>query len=89
MNWTATKAAPVTVYYCKANKSTGKTVRVLAPHWTSGQLFYRQHDFNGVHLSGPSFLATMLDGNSTGAAKRSGARCVLLVEGGVVEGILT
>lgn len=94
-SWRATKAAPVTVYYCKANRQIGLTVRVLAPEVQTAsnriteKLIYRHHDFNGVRLSGPGFLATMIDGNSTGAAKRSGARCVLLVEGGVVEGVLT
>lgn len=76
----ATRANPVTVYYCKANVKTGLTVRVVRP----GAIF----DCKGVQLSssldnGP-FDAEMIHGNTTGKPKASGARCALIIHNGTV-----
>lgn len=78
--FTATADLPVTVYYCKSNLKTGKTVRIVQGH--------NVNDCAGVTFSsslatGP-FDAEMMHGNSTGRAKKSGARCVLLVRSGIV-----
>ena len=73
----ATRDNPVTVHYCKANLKSGNTVRV-----TQGD---RQLDTPGVTFSGVRFDADMTHGNSTGPARRSGARCVLVVRRGVVR----
>ena len=74
-----TRENPVTVHYCKATVSTGNTVRV-----TQGD---RQIDTTGVTFSGDRFDAEMKHGNSAGNARRSGARCVLLVRRGIVRPI--
>jgi hypothetical protein len=79
--FTATPAEPVTIYYCKANLKTGLTVRVVQGRNVS--------DCAGVTMrstlgSGP-FEAEMIHGNSQGKAKRSGARCTLIVRRGIIE----
>ena len=71
-------AYPVTIYYCKAGKKTGLTIRVE----TNGFRFA----CTGVHLdaSAGRFAAEMLHANSTGKAKASGATCVLKITKGAV-----
>ena len=76
----ATKAEPVTVYYCKANLKTGNTVRIVQGRNVC--------DCKGAHFSsslasGP-FEGEMIHGNSTGKAKASGARCVLTITQGTI-----
>lgn len=73
---TATDAAPVTIYYCKAGVATGQTVRVS--QGTAAPL-----TCSGVRLAGA--LGQMVHGNSKGKAKASGARCVLTLTSGSVE----
>ena len=72
---TATTAAPVTIYYCKAGVATGQTVRVSQ----TGPAIV----CSGVRLAGA--FGEMIHGNSAGKAKASGARCVLTLTGGSVE----
>ncbi len=67
--------APATVYYCKANIKTGTTVILLHK---GERRALRGVRFHGVH-------GEMLDGNSTGAPKKSGARCVFQVTEGPIE----
>lgn len=77
--FTATPAEPVTVYYCKANLKTGNTVRIVQGR--------NVNDCSGVKLTsdpGTPFDAEMIHGNSTGKAKASGARCVLLIRQGII-----
>jgi hypothetical protein len=79
----ATPANPVTVYYCKANLKTGDTVRIVQAR--------EVRDCPGVLLTSPfpsgKFQAKMIHGNSTGKAKASGARCVLVVTSGVITAV--
>lgn len=75
----ASHEMPVTIYYCKANVKTGKTVRICTGKTTI--------DCYGARLSGGNFQAEMIHGNSTGKAKRSGARCTLIVRSGSVHPI--
>lgn len=81
--FTATPDYPVTVYYCKANLRTGKTVRIMQGR--------NVNDCSGVifssTLEGGPFSAEMIHGNSSGKAKASGARCVLIVSSGIVTPI--
>lgn len=74
MTITASPVRPAIVYYCKAGIPTGLTVRVLH----AGAL----HQLRGVQLHAAT--AEMIDGNSPGIPKRSGARCVLLITAGQV-----
>lgn len=74
---TITPDAPATVYYCKANIKTGTTVILLHRGQREALKGVRFH-----HISGE-----MLDGNSTGVPKRSGARCVFHVTAGTIERI--
>ena len=71
-------AHPVTIYYCKAGKKTGLTIRVE-------QMGFR-FACTGVHLAADDgrFAAEMLHANSTGKAKASGATCVLKITKGAV-----
>lgn len=70
----ATPAAPITIYYCKANVKTGLTVRLM-----QGK---QSWDCCGVLLQAAH--ASMIHGNSTGKPKASGARCVLEITTGIV-----
>lgn len=70
----ATPAAPITIYYCKANVKTGLTVRLM-----QGK---QSWDCRGVLLQAAH--ASMIHGNSTGKPKASGARCVLEITQGIV-----
>lgn len=70
----ATPAAPITIYYCKANVKTGLTVRLM-----QGKQIW---DCCGVLLQAAH--ASMIHGNSTGKPKASGAHCVLEVTTGIV-----
>lgn len=72
----ATPDSPVTIYYCKANLKTGLTVRIVQGS--------RSWDTSGVTLSGDCFFAEMIHGNSTGKAKKSGARCTLIITSGMI-----
>jgi hypothetical protein len=74
MTITATPTSPVLVYYCKAGIQTGKTIRVLQ----AGAV----HETAAVEIS--DAWATMQHDNSSGKAKRSGARCVLILNRGTV-----
>lgn len=78
MSWSATPEAPVTVYYCKAGVKTGQTVRVAQPGRETVTLA-------GVVLHGVS--GSMIHGNSTGKAKASGARCVLVCTAGSIHNL--
>jgi len=73
----ATAEKPVTVYYCKADKTTGLTVRLL-----HDRQVYR---LRGVTLENCS--GEMRDGNATGKPKSSGARCLLILRSGHVHTI--
>jgi|GEM_PF-6645168 len=75
--FTATPDKPVTVYYCKANVRTGLTVRIVHDG--------KSVDTPGIRMSGRSFSAEMIHGNSSGKARKSGARCVLIVTRGTVS----
>ena len=77
----ATPAEPVTVYYCKANLKTGNTVRVVQGRNVCDCTGVR---FSSSLASGP-FDAEMIHGNSTGKAKASGARCVMIVKRGHIS----
>ena len=79
-SFTADPTYPVTVYYCKANLKTGKTVRIVQGRNVCDCTGVR---FSSVLAGGP-FAAEMIHGNSTGKAKASGARCVLTVTSGII-----
>lgn len=81
----ASKAEPVTIYYCKANLRTGNTVRIVQGRNVCDTSGVR---FSSSLATGP-FEAEMIHGNSTGKAKASGARCVLTVTRGTVTPIET
>ena len=88
--WRPTPQLPVYIYYCKANRQTGLTVRVLAPSKVTlgGKIEMQRHDLKGVRMR----LATaemIDDADVPKTASRSGVRCVLKVTAGVIEGILT
>lgn len=74
---TITPGEPATVYYCKANIKTGTTVILLHRGQREALKGVRFHNITGE----------MLDGNSTGVPKRSGARCVFNVTAGTIERI--
>lgn len=76
----ASRAEPVTVYYCKANLKTGKTVRIVQGRNVCDCTGVR---FSSSLTTGP-FDAEMIHGNATGKPKASGARCVLTVRAGTV-----
>lgn len=71
----ATPTHPVVIYYCKAGIKTGLTIRIQY----QGQV----HQTADVSLL--DARATMQHDNSTGPARRSGARCVLVVTQGEVR----
>jgi len=73
---TASAEHPVTVYYCKAGIPTGQTVRVSSK--PAGVIACQ-----GVKLDAVS--GDMLNGNATGQAKSSGARCVLRLTSGTIH----
>ncbi len=75
MTLIATPTHPVTIYYCKAGIKTGLTIRLLH----RGQV----HQTADVTLANAQ--ATMAHDNSTGPARRSGARCVLVVRQGEIH----
>lgn len=65
---------PVSIYYCKAGIKTGMTTRVL--HNT------RRYECRGVQLVGTD--GAMEHNNTTGVAKASGARCMLVLTRGTI-----
>ncbi len=71
----ATDQNPIAIYYCKAGIQTGTTIRVMHA--------------SKVYATGAVVLgnstAEMHHDNSTGKAKKSGARCVLMVSSGTVS----
>jgi hypothetical protein len=71
----ATTLSPIHIYYCKAGLRGGTPVRVMRQGivYESGK----------VEIIGAQ--ATMWHDNSEGKAKRSGARCVLILTAGRVE----
>jgi len=72
--WTASERLPVVVFYCKAGLPTGETVRVA-----QGGTKTSHRGVTFVNVSGE-----MIHGNSTGAAKASGARCVFRATAGTI-----
>lgn len=72
---TITPQSPATVYYCKANIATGTTVILLH---RGEKTALRGVKFHGV-------TGEMIHDNSSGKAKKSGARCVFQVTSGVIE----
>ena len=71
---------PAFVYYCKAFKDTGKTVVV---EYSDDDGKRQKINVHGVTYHGLN--GDMIDGNSKGKAKASGARCVMEVRSGVIE----
>lgn len=71
----ATEDCRVTIYYCKAGLGAGTPVRIEQRGivYDAAKVAIREAD------------ATMWHDNSTGKAKRSGARCVLILSAGIVE----
>jgi hypothetical protein len=77
----ATNDFPISIYYCKAGIQTGQTIRVLQ----NGIV----HTCSSIRLSsrldtGP-FDASMSHDNAKGKPKASGARCVLILNCGLVH----
>ncbi|MGB8166166.1 MAG: hypothetical protein WCF18_01660 [Chthoniobacteraceae bacterium] len=88
--WRPTPEAPVHIYYCKANRKTGLTVRVLAREKVSlgGKVQMGSYNLKGVRMRYAT--AEMIDdADVPKTATRSGVRCVLKVTAGVIEAILT
>jgi hypothetical protein len=71
----ASAAEPITIYYCKAGIKSGQVCRV--------QLAGVTFACSGVKFS--HAVGCMLNNNSVGRPKRSGARCVLQLSAGHVE----
>jgi hypothetical protein len=72
---TASLGAPISVYYCKAGIQTGETIRVLV-----GSTVYQTAAVDLLDVR-----ATMEHNNSAGRAKKSGARCVLILTAGTIR----
>lgn len=70
----ANEDAPVIVYYCKAGIPTGQTIRITQEAQT----------FQTSAVSLADCDATMHHDNATARAKRSGARCTLIITSGTI-----
>ena len=82
---TASPSEPIIVYYCKAGIQTGRTIRVLQNGIVKETAAVEMTDAVPSKAFVAEFHATMSHDNSTGKAKRSGARCVLTLHSGAIH----